>query len=76
MKGDSLIGASKVALRYGVTPRHLSRLVKKRDGSVAAPCREHPYRWRVSDVDAHIAGLSVVEQRQQRAKQAQNGATL
>lgn len=66
MKGDALLRMADIVARYGVSEKTVRRVLKRRDGSIAAPAFDRPWRWRASDVDAHIAGNEVTDQRKRR----------
>lgn len=67
---DRLLSLATVAETFDLSTRQARRHLKARSGRLPAPCQERPYKWRASDVAAHLDGLSVVSQRQQRAKKA------
>lgn len=66
-----LLRIDAVADIYGVSVKTIRRKLITRDGSVAAPAFEKPWRWRESDIDRHINTHSVVEQRRTRNRRLQ-----
>ena len=74
MKGDSLLTLAMVADRYAISTRQLRRWMAKGDGSAPPPCRMRPYRFRASDVDAHMARLTVAGSLRRAAQAARRTA--
>ncbi|MGE0445652.1 MAG: helix-turn-helix transcriptional regulator [Vicinamibacterales bacterium] len=70
MTGDRLLTLDEVAARYGMATRTARYHVRRRTGRLPAPCQERPYKFRSSAVDAHLARLSVVDQRRRAAAAA------
>lgn len=68
MKHEVLIPLREVARRYGLSTKTVRRALIRRDGAIVPPAFDRPWRWRESEVDAHIAGNSVTEQRRLRAR--------
>lgn len=64
---DKLLSLATVAERYDVSTRTLRRRLAARDGSAPLPCRVHPFKFRASEVDAHLRRLTVTDQLQSAA---------
>lgn len=65
---DRLLSLAAVAERHGVCTRTLRRRLAARDGSAPLPCRVKPFKFRASDVDAHLRRLTVTDQLQADAR--------
>lgn len=63
-----LLRIDEVAERYAVSVKTIRRKLIVRDGSIAAPAFERPWRWRETDVERHIATSSVTDQRRTRTR--------
>jgi hypothetical protein len=59
---ERLLTLADVAARYAVSTRTARRMVARRDGSIALPCRVRPFRWRASDVDRHLRTMTITDQ--------------
>lgn len=68
---DRLLSLASVAEVYGVSTRTIRRWLAGDEAArawVAVPCRVRPYRWRASDVSAHLRRLTVADQLQSDAR--------
>ena len=64
----TLLRIHEVAARYAVSEKTIRRKLIARDGSIAAPAFDHPWRWRAADVERHIATSSVTDLQRTRAR--------
>ncbi len=67
MVRDRLLTLDEVATLYGMATRTARRHVATRSKRLPAPCQERPYKFSEAAVNAHMARLSVVDQRLARA---------
>jgi hypothetical protein len=65
-----LLRIADVAARYSVSVKTVRRALVRRDGTIAPPCMERPWRWREADVERHLQTMSVSFQRQRRLRVA------